>query len=129
MKIEIALTLIGAALAAGVLIGVLLRRKLAATRLANAERESAQIIEEAKKEADTIRKEAIIQAKDAVLEAKPSGRRNPARCVGKFWPRRSGCCRRKKTWTARSTQVDAKEDELCKRERSLGQQEEAPAGA
>ncbi len=58
----------------------------------------------------------------------PSGRRNPARCVGKFWPRRSGCCRKEEYLDRKSSQVDAKEDELGKREQSLGQQEEGLRG-
>ncbi len=71
MKIEfIMLLLILGALGAGIFIGFLLRRKLAESRLADADKMATQVIEEAKKDADNIRKEAIIQAKDAVLEAK-----------------------------------------------------------
>ena len=128
MKIEIALTLIGAALAAGVLIGVLLRRKLAATRLANAERTSAQIIEEAKKEADTIRKEAIIQAKDAVLEAKSEWEKESREMRREILAQEKRLLQKEEYLDRKSSQVDAKEDELGKRERSLGQQEEGLRG-
>ncbi|WP_156826999.1 ribonuclease Y [Geopsychrobacter electrodiphilus] len=59
-----------AALAAGVFIGMILRRKLSESKLANASAAAGQLAAEAKKEADSIIKEATIQAKDLVLQAK-----------------------------------------------------------
>jgi ribonuclease Y len=51
--------MIVAASAVGVFVGMLLRRKLAESRIASAEKASEQIVEEARKEADSIRKEAV----------------------------------------------------------------------
>ncbi len=59
-----------AALAAGVFIGMILRRKLSESKLANANAAADQLAAEARKEADSIVKEATIQAKDLVLQAK-----------------------------------------------------------
>ncbi len=59
-----------AALAAGVFIGMILRRKLSESKLANANAAADQLAAEAKKEAGSIVKEATIQAKDLVLQAK-----------------------------------------------------------
>ncbi len=59
-----------AALAAGVFIGMILRRKLSESKLANAKAAADQIAGEARKEAESIIKEATIQAKDLVLQAK-----------------------------------------------------------
>ncbi len=59
-----------AALAAGVFIGMILRRKLSESKLANARAVADQLAAEAKKEAESIVKEATIQAKDLVLQAK-----------------------------------------------------------
>ena len=62
INIVLLLVLVAAGLGIGAFIGALIQRKTADSRIANAERDSAQIVEEAKKEADTIRKEAVIQA-------------------------------------------------------------------
>jgi ribonuclease Y len=59
-----------AALAAGVFIGMILRRKLSESKLANVNAAASQLAAEAKKEAESIVKEATIQAKDLVLQAK-----------------------------------------------------------
>ncbi|MCF6179898.1 MAG: ribonuclease Y, partial [Geopsychrobacter sp.] len=59
-----------AALAAGVFIGMILRRKLSESKLANANAAADQLAVEAQKEADSIVKEAMIQAKSLVLQAK-----------------------------------------------------------
>jgi len=59
-----------AALAAGVYLGMFLRRKLSESKVNNATVEAQKIVSDAEKEADTLRKEAMIQAKDVVLQAK-----------------------------------------------------------
>ncbi|MCK4503328.1 MAG: DUF3552 domain-containing protein, partial [Desulfuromonadales bacterium] len=58
------------ALAAGICLGMVLRRKLSESKVNNATAEAEKIISGAGKEADTLRKEAAIQAKDEVLQAK-----------------------------------------------------------
>ena len=71
MKIEmIHIVLAIAGLVVGGFIGAVMRAKASGSKLANAEREAAQIVEGAKKDADTIRKEAEIQSKDVVFKAK-----------------------------------------------------------
>ena len=59
-----------AALAVGVLLGMILRRKLSESTVNNARVEAEKMLSDAEKEADALRKEATIQAKDAVLQAK-----------------------------------------------------------
>ncbi|MEA3470512.1 MAG: ribonuclease Y, partial [Thermodesulfobacteriota bacterium] len=54
----------------GVLLGYLLRKKVSSKILESSENLSARIVEEAKKEAETIKKESILQAKDNLLKAK-----------------------------------------------------------
>ncbi len=71
MEMELLLVvMVLAALAAGVFIGMILRRKLSESKLANARAAADQLAIEAKKEAESIIKEATIQAKDLVLQAK-----------------------------------------------------------
>jgi ribonuclease Y len=59
-----------AAVVVGVLLGYLLRKKISSKMLESSENLSARIVEEAKKEAETIKKESILQAKDNLLKAK-----------------------------------------------------------
>jgi ribonuclease Y len=54
----------------GVLLGFLLRQRLFKNRQASSEMLSARIVDEAKKESETIKKEAVIQAKENLLKVK-----------------------------------------------------------
>ena len=53
-----------------VLLGYLLRQRLFKNRQASSEMLSARIVDEAKKESETIKKEAVIQAKENLLKVK-----------------------------------------------------------
>ncbi len=55
---------------AGVGIGFLVTFSLSRKKLSNSESLSSRIVEEAKKEADTIKKEGILQARETLLKAK-----------------------------------------------------------
>ena len=70
MELIILVVLVLVALAAGIFLGMVLRRKLSESKLANAQAAAEQIASDARKEADSLRKEATIQAKDEVLRAK-----------------------------------------------------------
>jgi len=64
------IVIVVAAIIVGVLLGYLLRKKVSSKILESSENLSARIVEEAKKEAETIKKESILQAKDNLLKAK-----------------------------------------------------------
>ncbi|OQY21355.1 MAG: ribonuclease Y [Desulfobacteraceae bacterium 4572_35.2] len=70
MSIEIGIVLILIALAGGAVLGAYARRRLDESQMGSAEQLSAQLIENGKKEVETLRKEAELQAKDTVLKAK-----------------------------------------------------------
>jgi len=59
-----------AAVAVGALLGYALSRRLSRKKLESSENLSARIVDEAKKEAETIKKEAILQTKENLLKAK-----------------------------------------------------------
>ena len=86
-----------AGLVVGGVLGVVLRSKSSGSKLANAEREAAQIVESSKKEAETIRKEAEIQSKDVVLKQRPLGKMRFENHAKNFNPRKKGWCRRRRT--------------------------------
>jgi ribonuclease Y len=58
------------AVAIGIMFGYILRKRISGKILESSENLSARIVDEAKKEADTIKKEAILQAKDNLLKTK-----------------------------------------------------------
>jgi ribonucrease Y len=57
-------------LLAGVALGYVVKQRMARKKLASSESLSARIVDEAKKEAETIKKEAILQAKENLLKVK-----------------------------------------------------------
>ncbi|HEY7745592.1 MAG TPA: ribonuclease Y, partial [Desulfuromonadales bacterium] len=124
MRIELVLILIVAASAVGVFAGMLLRRKLAESRIANAERASAQIVEEARKEADSIRKEAVIQAKDMVLEAKSDWEKESRELRRELQVQEKRLLQKEENLDRKIVQLDDRESDLGKREKTLLQQEE-----
>jgi len=128
LKIELALVLIGVALVVGGLAGMWLRRKLGESRIADAERTSAQIVEESKKEADTIRKEAVIQAKDVVLEAKSEWEKESREMRRELQGQEKRILQKEENLERKLSQVEAREEEFGKREKHLGQREERLGG-
>jgi ribonuclease Y len=116
--------LIVAASAVGVFVGMLLRRKLAESRIANAERASEQIVEEARKEADSIRKEAVIQAKDMVLEAKSDWEKESRELRRELQVQEKRLLQKEENLDRKIVQLDDRESDLGKREKGLLQQEE-----
>ena len=123
MGIELLIMII-AALVFGVFAGMLLRRKLAESRIAIAERSSEQIVEEARKEADSIRKEAVIQAKDMVLEAKSDWEKESRELRRELQAQEKRLLQKEENLDRKIEQLDDRESELGKREKGLLQQEE-----
>ncbi|MBE0597981.1 MAG: ribonuclease Y [Desulfuromonadales bacterium] len=125
MSIEIVfIILLALALAAGTFLGMLLRRKLAETRLADAEKMAGLTVEEARKEADTIRKEAIIEAKDAVLEAKAEWERESRELRREIQSQEKRLLQKEENLDRKAAQVDTKEEEVGRLEKQLQQKDE-----
>jgi ribonuclease Y len=70
LNIEIALVSIVIAAGIGFLVGNLLRKKMSGSLEAKAEEQAAKVLQDAKRQAETITKEASLQAKDVVYQAK-----------------------------------------------------------
>jgi ribonucrease Y len=124
LNIEIVLLLVGAALACGVFAGMLLRRKLMEARLTDAERTASQIIDAAKKEADSLVKEAIIQAKDNVIEAKSEWEQESRELRREIQAQEKRLLQKEENLDRKADSVDAKEEEVSKAEKLLAQKEE-----
>ena len=56
-----------ACLVVGILVGVILRRKIAEAKIGSAERQAVEILENAMRQAETRKKEALLEAKDEIF--------------------------------------------------------------
>lgn len=124
MKIEIALMVSIAALVVGFVVGMLLRRKMAESRIVNAEKAASQVVEDAKKEADTIKKEAIIQAKDTVLEAKTEWEHESREMRREIQAQEKRLGQKEEYLDRKMAQLDTRDEELSLQEKQLLQQED-----
>jgi len=70
VELQYAILLILVALGVGFFVGNFLRKKLSGSLVAKAENSAERILEDARRESETILKEASLQAKDAVYQAK-----------------------------------------------------------
>lgn len=123
MSIDIQWIGVGAAFLVGALGGALVRRKVAATHLAEAKRAADQILSEASKEADILRKEAEIQKKDALLEAKTAWEQESREMRKELQSQEKRLLQREENLDRKVTQVDVRDEEIIQREKRLAQQE------
>ncbi len=70
MELTIAIICIAVAALAGILIGFVLRRSIAESKIGSAEKEAKRILTDAEKSAETKKKEALIEAKEEILKNK-----------------------------------------------------------
>jgi ribonuclease Y len=109
------------ALLAGVAIGYLLRLKHGRSRLQSVEVLSQKMMDDARREAETLKKEALLQAKDQLyqmkldFEAETKDRRRELNS----WERRLS--QKEESHDKKAETLDNKEEELSQRENQLGQ--------
>ncbi|NCO52670.1 MAG: ribonuclease Y [Deltaproteobacteria bacterium] len=108
-----------AALAAGVFIGMVLRRKLSESKLANTRAAAEQMVVEAKKESDALIKEATLQAKDLILKAKESWETEARELRKEIQAQENRLQQKEENIERRSDAQEARKDELDKKEHSL----------
>jgi len=126
VSIEIGIVLILIALAGGAALGAYARRRLDESQMGSAEQLSAQLIDNAKKEAETLCKEADLQAKDTVLKAKSEWesearelRRELQGQEKRLIQREENLDRKDRVLEERDTDAQAREKELSRLESSI----------
>lgn len=124
MKIEIALLLAVIGLVLGGVIGAFLRGRSSGSKLAQAQREAAQIVEGAKKEAETLRKEAEIEAKDAVLQAKTAWEEEARELRRELQAQEKRLVQKEENLDRKSDQIEERENDATRREQSLRDREQ-----
>lgn len=118
--------------AAGFILGVLLilvvawfRRKQRQIQFELAQSTAARVLEEAKKEANSIKKEAEIQARDSVLQAKMNFENEVRETRRELQALEKRLIGREETLDKRVEAIERRETELGKREASVGAREKS----
>lgn len=109
------------AVAIGIVLGYLLRKRISSKIFESSENLSARIIDEAKKEAETIKKEAILQAKDNLLKTKADFEKESKEKRGEI----EGLERRLR---AKEENLDKRMDMLVQKETNLEKREKTLIG-
>lgn len=110
------------ALAAGVFLGMLLRRKLSESTISNAKVAAEQLIADARKESETICKEATIQAKDVVLQAKDDWEKEARGLRKEIQGQENRLQQKDENLDRKQDQIEQRSDDLNKKENQLRQQ-------
>ncbi len=116
--------LVLAALAAGVFLGMQLRRKLTESKISNAEAAAEQITTDARKEAETICKEANILAKDTVLQAKADWEQEARELRREIQVQENRLQQKEENLERKQDHIEQRNEELSKKENQLRQQDE-----
>jgi len=96
----------------GVAVGYLVRRNLASTKMASAEREAEKLLKDAKREAETTLKEARLEAKEEVHRVR-------GEVEGELRERREELSKAEARQLQRDEQLDSRAADLERREQSL----------
>ena len=123
MKIEIVIIIGIVAAGAGVLIGTLLRSKIGSSKIANAEKTAADIVDNANREAESLRKEADIQAKDTVFKAKSAWEDEVREARREMQSQEKRLQQKEENLDRKSDQLDGRDGDLQRREQSLRDKE------
>ena len=110
VSLYILLTVAG--LAAGVVVGIVLRKSIVEAKKGNLEREGKKILEEALKEAERINKETLLQSKDQALQIRQEAEKEVRE-------RKADLIQEEKRLSGKFDQIERKIDILDKRELEL----------
>jgi ribonuclease Y len=111
MGIEIIISAF-AALIIGLVIGVLMRKSIAESKIGGAQNAAIRIIEDAQKEADSLRKEALLEAKDEIYKLRNDAEKDVKE-------RRAEVQKQEQRLLQKEEHLDRKGEGLDKRETNL----------
>ena len=107
------------ALIVGIVVGMLMRKKIAEADIGSAEAEAKRITEEAIKAAETAKKEALLEAKEEILRQKNDADRDIKERRAEVARTERRLAQREENLDAREKTLDAKEKNLDKKSESL----------
>ena len=112
------------ALAVGIFLGMILRRKLSESSVNNAKIEAEKMVSDAGREADALRKEATLQAKDVVLQAKTDWEQEARELRREIQTHETRLQQKEETLERKLDHIEKKTEELNSRENQQRQQNE-----
>ncbi|MBN2845482.1 MAG: ribonuclease Y [Deltaproteobacteria bacterium] len=121
MNTTIIAAIVLGSIAFGIVLGYLIKKRISRKLLESSENLSARIVDEAKKEAETIKKEAILQAKDNLLKTKAEFEKETKEKKGEI----EGLERRLR---AKEENLDKRMDMLVQKETNLEKREKGLIG-
>nr|WP_320113713.1 ribonuclease Y [uncultured Desulfuromonas sp.] len=111
------------AVAGGALVGAYVRRRLDESQMGSAQQLASQIIEDGKKEAETLRKEAELQAKDTVLKAKTEWEKEAKELRRELQGQEKRLIQREENLDRKDLVLETRDKDAQQRERELARQE------
>lgn len=116
-------SLILLSLAVGVALGIAFRQYWLEKRIQGLQEQGANILNEARKEAETIKKEAILQAKDSLFQMKTEFERESKENRKEFQALEKRILQKEENLDKKSEALDKREATIAKREKVILQQE------
>jgi len=114
-----------AALAAGSLIGYIIRRNVAEGKTNTAETQAVKILDDAKKEAESVKKETLLEAKDEVYKLKNDMEQEIRERRNETQRQERRLLQKEETLDRKTEQIEKKEEALQKSEQELGKQKKS----
>ena len=106
-------------LALGVLVGIVIRKKIAESKINGAEEEAKRLVELAKIEADNLKKEEIFKAKEEIMNARNELDQEIKERRGEIQKQESRIIQKEENLERRSDNFEKKERDLEREEQSL----------
>ena len=103
-------------------VGVLIRKKIAESKLAGAEGEAQRILDLAKKEAETIKKEEVFKAREEIIHAKEDLEKEIRQRTGDLNAKEARITKREENIERRTENFEIKEKELESKEQEVEKQ-------
>ena len=110
-------------LAIGIPIGMVIRKKIAESKIESAEQEAKRLVDLAKIEAENLKKEEIIKAKEEIMNARNELDQEIKERRGEVQKQESRIIQKEENLEKRSDNFEKKERELEKEERELKEKE------
>lgn len=114
MSIVITAVSVVVALAVGIAVGIIYRKKVAESTIGSAQQEAAKIVNEAVAKAESVKKEAVLEAKDEI-------HRSRTELEKEIRERRSEVQRQERRLVQKEESLDKKIENMEKKEESLAQ--------
>ena len=108
----------------GILVGVVIRKKIAESKINGAEEEAKKLVELAKIEADNLKKEEIFKAKEEIMNARNELDKEIKERRGEIQKQESRIIQKEENLERRSDNFEKKEKELEREEQNLNERKQ-----